>query len=162
VENDVALSFQAPFDVKLFRPLVRRLMRPFMAGVCAIGLVIALLVELAGERELAVEIAAGCVGTAVLLPWYFASEVAKREAPRFGHPIAYRIDRTGVQILGGFNTTTLTWSQITRVEQRRNQVALYFGRRSVQSIPTGTLTAEQRAQLKDLLRSRDSNRQAAG
>lgn len=153
MENDVALSFQAPFDVKLFRPLVRRLMRPMMAIVCAVGLVLALLVELAGEREVAVEIVAASVGTALLAPWYLASETAKKHAPRFGHAIAYRIDHTGVQTLGGFTTTMLTWPEITRVEQRRNQVALYFGRRSVQSIPTGTLTPEQRAQLQELLRS---------
>jgi hypothetical protein len=151
VEHDVALTFQAPFEARLLRPLVRRLMVPTVAGVCSAGLVVALLLELAGARSFAVAIAGSSVATALVLPWYIASETAKRNTPRLGHTIAYRIDDTGIQTLGGFATTTLTWPEITGIDQRRDQVALYHGRRSVQSIPTGTLTAEQRAQLQDLL-----------
>jgi hypothetical protein len=160
VEHDVALTFQAPFEAKLLRPLVRRLMLPTVAGVGAAGLLVALLLELAGERSFAVAIAGSSIATALILPWYIASETAKRNAPRFGHTIAYRIDRTGLQTLGGFTTSTLTWPEITRINQRRDQVALYYGRRSVQSIPTGTLTTEERAQLQHLLRSRGTSADA--
>jgi len=157
VEHDVALTFQAPFEAKLLRPLIRRLMFPIVAGVGAAGLLVALLIAVAGERVLAVEIAGSSVVTMLVMPWYIASENVKRIGPRPGHAIAYRVDRSGVQVLGGFATRTLTWPEITRIDERRGQVALYFGRRSVQSIPTGTLTAEERAHLQHLVRSRGAN-----
>jgi hypothetical protein len=78
VEHDVALTFQAPFEARLLRPLVRRLMVPTVAGVCSAGLVVALLLELAGARSFAVAIAGSSVATALVLPWYIASETAKR------------------------------------------------------------------------------------
>jgi hypothetical protein len=157
VEHDFALTFQAPFEAKLLRPLVRRLMTPLVAGVCAAGLPVALLIELAGDRSLAAAVAGGSVLTALILPFHFGSEVAKRSAPKSGNMIAYRIDHAGIQTLAGFAAHTLTWPEITRVEQRRDQVALYYGRRSVQSIPTGTLTTGQRAQLQQFLRARETN-----
>jgi hypothetical protein len=153
VEHDAAVTFQAPFQAKLLQPLVRRLMMPVVLIGCAAGLLVALLIELAGSRGLAVAIAGSSIVTALIVPSYIASETVKRNAPQFGHMIAYRIDRTGIETLAGFAANTLTWQEITKVEQRRDQVAVYFGRRSVQSIPTGTLTAEQRADLQQLLKT---------
>jgi hypothetical protein len=53
-------------------------MVPTVAGVCSAGLVVALLLELAGARSFAVAIAGSSVATALVLPWYIASETAKR------------------------------------------------------------------------------------
>lgn len=148
------LTFQAPFDVKLLRAGIRRLITPMVTSVCAAGVLVAAVIYLAGEHSLAAALAAGSVLTAAASPWYVASEVARRNAHRSGRMVAYRIDRTGVEASEGFATTSLPWSEISRVEQRRDQVALYFGRRSVRTVPTGTLTPEQRAQLQHLLRTR--------
>jgi hypothetical protein len=130
---------------------------PIVASVCTAGLLVAVLVELAGNRSLAVSIAVSCVITTLIMPWYIASETAKRNAPKSGHMIAYRIDRTGIETLAGFAANTLTWPEITKTKQHADQVALYYGRRSVQSIPTGTLTAEQHAHLQHLLKTRETN-----
>ena len=158
MDHDVVLTFQTPFDPKLLRPLLRRLILPIAAACSAPFVLVGLAIELAGaDRSLAVICVGSGIFAALFTPWHFASESVKRAAPKFGHMIAYRIDRTGVEILAGFHTRTLTWPEITRIDQRRNQVALYFGKRSVQSIPTGTLTAEQRAQFQHLLRSLKTN-----
>ena len=132
-------------------------MMPMVAIGGGAGLLIALLVALAGNRGLAIAIAASSVITTLIMPGYIASEAVKRNAPKFGHMVAYRIDRTGIETLGGFAANTLTWPEITKIDKRRDQVALYFGRRSVQSIPTGTLTAGQRAHLQHLLQTRETN-----
>jgi hypothetical protein len=66
---------------------------------------VGLAIELAGaDRSLAVICAGAGIFAALFTPWYVASESVKRAAPRFGHTIAYRIDRTGVEILEGFHT----------------------------------------------------------
>jgi len=156
VEPDVALSFQAPFDPKLLQPGLRRLLRPVVVAVCAGLFLIAVLFFLAGERSLAVWLAVGSILGALLLPWYLASEAIKRNVDRAGQMHAYRIDRTGIQTSGGFSTITLSWAEVTRLEQRRDQVLVYSGRRSVQAVPTGTLTTDERALLQRLLPSREN------
>ncbi|GAA0428970.1 hypothetical protein Aca07nite_37160 [Actinoplanes capillaceus] len=153
VGEDTVLTFQARTEAALARPIIRRFFVRTMLFVAVGGLVVAWLIALAGARQFAFYLAVSSALSPIYGPWMMSAEALKRNADKFGRMIAFRIDRTGVQTFTGFSEGRWNWSDVRRVEQRRDQVLVHIGGPEFLCIPTGGLTEDQRAQLKTLLPS---------
>lgn len=162
MDDETVLSFQARTEARLYRPVIRRILRPIVLAVCGAFLLLAAVLGLAGLVAEAVIVVVASVGTAVLLPWYGAQEKTKLESAKIGHVVGYRLDRAGIEMMGGFDARRWPWSAVTRVEPWRGQVAVFFGWRTIVGIPTGTLSAAEQARLLQVLRSRGKNFSGAG
>ena len=57
-------------------------------------------------------------------------------------------------MLGGFQEDFRPWTAVTAVEEWKGQIAVFFGRRNIWGIPTADMTADQRAVVLTILRSR--------
>lgn len=160
MEDAGVLTFQARMDQKLMKASLRRVLLPFVAAVAAAALVTAALLYRAGDPGgWAVPVLGGGALGIAFLVFMVPEQVAMREAHKFAGPGAYRIDAEGVHTAHGFSTNTLPWSAIKAVHRARGQILLtHHGRsdrkRRMSIIPTGDLSALERARLLAVLRSR--------
>jgi hypothetical protein len=148
------LTFQAQTDVRLFRAVIKRLIRPWALATGAAMLVIAGAAAVLGRYGFAAGYALIAVALALVLPAEIARLTVQRQSAKIGHVAAYRFGPDGIRILAGFQEQFLTWPEVTRVERWNDQIAVFLGRRRLVGIPTGGRTPDQIDELLEVLNSR--------
>lgn len=153
-------TFPAQSDARLLTAIGTRLARPMGwctgAGMLAVGAVTAVV----SDPVLALGFVAFAIVAAVFLPGEVAKHAVQRQSARIGTPVAFQLDDEGIRILGGFEEIFQPWTAVTAVEEWTGQIAVFFGRRRIQGIPTGGMTAEERSTVLAILHSRGTIRPA--
>lgn len=147
-------TFPAQSDVRLLTAIGTRLARPLGWYTGAGMLVVAAVTAVVSSPVLALGFVAFAIVTVVFFPGEVAKQAAHRQAAKAGIPVAFQLDDQGIRILGGFQEQFRPWTTVTAVEEWKGQIAVFYGRRSIQGIPTGAMTADERATVLTILRSR--------
>jgi hypothetical protein len=167
---DMPFTFQAQPDAPLFRAAARRASRAHAFGIAAVFVVMALITA-GGFHNY--QLVAPYLGMAVLFALWGPGQIAERsvrsDAAKIGLMTSYGFDDQGITIAAGFAETFIPWSEIAAVEEWKDQFAVFTGPllssapnrrlavrlgRRILSVPTGSLTEQQRIDLGNLLRSR--------
>lgn len=147
-------TFPAQSDARLTTAVMTRLARPMGwftgAGMLAVAAVIAVV----SDPIPALGLGAFAIVAVVFFPRELAKQAVQRQSSKIGIPLAFQLDDQGIRTFGGFQENFRPWTAVTAVGEWKGQFAVFFGWRSIWGIPTGGMTAEQRATVLTILRSR--------
>ena len=147
-------TFPVQPHARLTTAILTRIARPMGWYTGAGMLAVAAVTAVVSDPGLAMVFVAGAIGVVVFLPGEVAKQAVRRQAAKIRPSAAFQLDDEGIRMLGGFQEDFRPWTAVTAVEEWKGQIAVFFGRRNIWGIPTAGMTADQRAVVLTILRSR--------